>query len=253
MPSHRTTGQVTGITTRGTRSTRNTFTNTIRTGTVLRAASGLLATAVLALPASSGFSREADGTSAVEPFAGVSPPGAIGARGRLQPGSCPAGPPRSESHLPDFFQPVDIRGSTGMKIAIETADGWTALEPGPLRMGLVVGRAYRLRITGVGVDEGRELFPSVRVLAKLAVPPGMAWRFPVEIVIDEADLYAALEGSLVRRVVYAACDPEQPDLLPSSWFDVRPGDDAYAVASTLGDPVAELIMGNRLPAPGSLP
>jgi hypothetical protein len=253
MTLHRTTGHTTGATTRGARSNRNTFTHTIRTGTVLRAASGLLATAVLALPASSGFSREAVGTSAVEPFAGTSPPGAIGARGRLQPGSCPDGYPRSEAALPDFIQPVDIRGPAGMRIAIETADGWTSLKPGPLRMGLVVGRAYRLRITGVGIDEGSELFPSVRVLAKLAAPPGMAWRFPVEIVIDEADLSMALEGSLVRRVVYAACDPEQPDLLPSSWFDVRPGDDAYAVASTLGDPVAELIIGNRVPAPGSMP
>lgn len=220
---------------------------------MLRAASGLLATAILALPASSGFSREAVGTSAAEPFAGNSRPGAIGARGRLQPGFCPEGPPRSAAPLPSFMQPVDLRGPAGMRIAIETADGWTPLEPGPLRMGLVVGRAYRLRITGVGMDAGRELFPSVRVLAKLAVPPGMAWRFPVEIVIDEADLSAALEGSLVRRIVYAACDPSQPDLLPSSWFDVRPGDDAYTVASTLGDPVAELIIGNRLPAPGSLP
>ena len=253
MTLHRTTGHTTGATTRGARSNRNTFTHTIRTGTVLRAASGLLATAVLALPASSGFSREAVGTSAVEPFAGTSPPGAIGARGRLQHGSCPEGYPRSEAALPDFIQPVDIRGPAGMRIAIETADGWTSLKTGPLRMGLVVGRPYRLRITGVGIDEGRELFPSVRVLAKLAVPPGMAWRFPVEIVIDEADLSMALEGSLVRRVVYAACDPEQPDLLPSSWFDVRPGDDAYAVASTLGDPVAELIIGNRVPAPGSMP
>jgi hypothetical protein len=253
MPPHRTTGYVTGATTRGARSTRTTFKQTMRTGTVLRAASGLLATAVLALAASTGFSREAVGTSAVEPFAGASPPGAIGARGRLQSGSCPDGTPRSESPLPDFIQPVDIRGPAGMRIAIETADGWTRLQPAPLRMGLVVGRAYRLRIGGVGGDEGRELFPTVRVLAKLDSPPGMSWRFPVEIVIDEADLSMALEGSLVRRIVYSACDPEQPDLLPSSWFDVRPGDDAYAVASTLGDPVAEVIIGDRVPAPGSVP
>ncbi len=252
MLPHRTTGQSTGITTRGPTSTGTIDTHFIRTGTVLRAACGLLATAVLALTASSGHARETVGASAVG-IAGFSPPGAIGARGSLQPGPGSDGIPRSAASLPPFMQPVDIRGPADMQIAIETADGWTKLEPGPLRMGLVVGRAYRLRITGVGADEGRELFPSVRVLAKLAVPPGMAWRFPVEIVIDEADLSAALEGSLVRRVVYAACDPEQPDLLPSSWFDVRPGDDAYTVASTLGDPVAELIIGNRLPAPGSLP
>jgi hypothetical protein len=40
--------------------------------------------------------------------------------------------------------------------------------------------------------------------------------------------------------------------VPAGWFDVKPGDDAFEVAGTLGDPVAELIIGNRLPALGSL-
>lgn len=214
---------------------------------MLRVASGLLATAVLALAASTGHSREDVGTNAVDSFAGFSPPGAIGARERLQPGPCP------EGSLPESIQPVDIRGPEGMRIAIETASGWSPLRPAPLRMGLVVGHSYRLRVTGVALQEERELFPTVRLLAKLAAPPGMAWRFPVEIVIDESDLTAAAEGAHVRRIVYAACDSDQPDLLPSSWFDVRPGDDGLEVAATLGEPVAELIIGNRVPSPGVVP
>lgn len=252
MPPHRTTGTTTGATTRELTSNRRIVTHFIRTGTVLRAACGLLATAVLALTVSSGHAHETVGASAVD-IAGVSPPGAIGARGGLQPGPGSDGMPRSAAPLPPFMQPVDIRGPAGMRIAIETAAGWTPLRPAPLRMGLVVGQSYRLRITGSGIDEGRELFPTVRVLAKLATPPGMAWRFPIEIVIDEADLEAAFAGTLVRRVVYSACDPDQPDVLPSSWFDVKPGDDAFAVASTLGDPVAEVIVGNRLPTTEGLP
>jgi hypothetical protein len=114
-------------------------------------------------------------------------------------------------------------------------------------MGLVVGRAYRLRITGIPGSEGREVFPSIRVLAKLASPPGTAWRFPVEVVIDEDDLARALAGSHVRRVVYTACDPQVADINPRGWFDVRPGDDSLAVAATLGDPVAEVVLGNRVP------
>ncbi len=81
----------------------------------------------------------------------------------------------------------------------------------------------------------------------------MDWRFPVEVAIDEDDLSAALAGSLVRRVVYVACEPEEPSLVPGGWFDVKPGDDAFEVACTLGDPVAEIVIGNRLPAPGSVP
>ena len=245
MKPHRTTGHEPGTTWRDSR--RSISKNTIRTGTVLRVVSGLLATTVLALTASTGFPGEDVETNAVDTFAGFSQPGAIGARERPQLGPCP------EGSLPDFIQPVDIRGPDGLEIAIETASGWSPLRPAPLRMGLVVGQAYRLRVTGSGLDEGRELFPTVRLLAKLAAPPGMAWRFPVEIVIDQADLAAAFAGAHVRRIVYASCESDRPDLLPSSWFDVRPGDDAYQVASTLGDPVAELIVGNRVPAPGVVP
>jgi hypothetical protein len=155
--------------------------------------------------------------------------------------------------LPLHVQPVEIRGPAGTLIAIETAEGWSPLVPGPLRIGLVVGQPYRLRIGGVKGREGDELFPSVRILARMATPAGMDWRFPVEVVIDEDDLDAAFAGSLVRRVVYVACEPEEPDLVPNGWFDVKPGDDAFEVARTLGDPVAELVIGNRLPAPGSVP
>jgi len=127
------------------------------------------------------------------------------------------------------------------------------LRPGPLRMGLVVGQPYRLRIGGIPGRDGEELFPSVRVLAKLAAPPGMSWRFPVEIVIDEDDLESAATGGHVRRIVYASCESEQPDPVPAGWFDVKPGDDALEVARTLGDPVAEVVIGNRQPTPGALP
>jgi len=91
------------------------------------------------------------------------------------------------------------------------------------------------------------------VLAKLATPAGMAWRFPVEVVIDQDDLDSAATGGHVRRVVYASCESEQPDPVPAGWFDVKPGDDALDVASTLGDPVAELVIGNRMPSPGFVP
>jgi hypothetical protein len=155
--------------------------------------------------------------------------------------------------LPDRVQPVEIRGPEGLLMAIETAEGWSMLRPGPLRIGLVVGQPYRLRIGGIPGRDGEELFPSVRVLAKLAAPPGMAWRFPVEIVIDEDDLESAATGGHVRRIVYASCESEQPDPVPAGWFDVKPGDDALEVARTLGDPVAEVVIGNRQPTPGTLP
>ena len=218
-----------------------------RTGTVLRLALGPLATAVLIVASSAGFSRQAAAANPAGTFASTSLTGAIGAPGWLQHGPCP------ETLLPDRVQPGEIRGPEGLLMAIETAEGWSMLRPGPLRIGLVVGQPYRLRIGGIPGRDGEELFPSVRVLAKLAAPPGMAWRFPVEIVIDEDDLESAATGGHVRRIVYASCESEQPDPVPAGWFDVKPGDDALEVARTLGDPVAEVVIGNRQPTPETLP
>ncbi|MFM7109447.1 MAG: hypothetical protein ACKOZU_12775 [Planctomycetaceae bacterium] len=151
------------------------------------------------------------------------------------------------------MQPVEIRGPEGALLAIETAEGWSPLRPGPLRVGLVVGQAYRLRVGGLAHREGLELFPSIRPLARLDVPPGMAWRFPVEVVIDDDDLRAAADGAHVRRIVYLACESDRPDVVPAGWFDVRPGDDALDVARTLGEPVAEVVIGDRLPSADALP
>lgn len=218
-----------------------------RTGTVLRLARGLLATAVLVSASWMGSTHQAAAANAVGTLANTSMPGAIGAPGRPQPGPCP------ETVLPDHVQPVEIRGPDGLLLAVETAEGWSPFRPGPLRIGLTVGQPYRLRVGGLPGREGEELFPSIRVLARLATPAGMAWRFPVEVVIDRDDLDTAATGAHVRRVVYASCESETPDPVPGGWFDVKPGHDALEVAGMLGDPVAEVVLGDRLPAPGSLP
>ena len=216
----------------------------IRTGTVLRVVCRPLVIAAHALATSSGFAREGVESRTAEGFTSLSGPGAIGVSQPLQPG------PRPESMLPLHVQPVQVAGPAGMKLAVETASGWTPLQSAPLRMGLVIGRPYRLRVTGIPGREGEEVYPSLRLLAKLATPPGMAWRFPVEVVIEQDDLEKALAGSLVRRAVYVSCEADAP---PAAWFDVLPGDDCLDVASTLGDPVAEVVIGNRVPAPGALP
>lgn len=218
-----------------------------RTGTALSAAGWLPATAALLVTSLAGLPRGAAAVRAAEPFAADAGPGAIGFQLRPQPG------PRPESMLPDAFQPVEIRGPAGMVASIETAAGWSPLRPAPLRLALAVGQPYRLKIGGIPGRDGEEFFPSVRVLAKLDTPPGTAWRFPVDVPIDEEDVAAAAAGSHVRRVVYSACDTDSPDVVPGGWFDVKPGDDALEVARTLGDPVAEIILGNRLPARELLP
>ena len=229
------------------RRSRRQLEHLFRTGTALPAGGWLPATAALLVTVFAGIPRGAETVRAEDPFAAVAGPGAIGFQLRPQPG------PRPESVLPDSLQPVEIRGPAGMLASIETAAGWSPLRPAPLRLALVVGEPYRLKIGGIPGHDGEEFYPSVRVLAKLATPPGTAWRFPVDVPIDAEDVAAAAAGSHVRRVVYSACDTDSPDVIPGGWFDVKPGDDALEVARTLGDPVAEIIMGNRLPAREALP
>jgi hypothetical protein len=135
-------------------------------------------------------------------------------------------------------------------LSVETAAGWSPPRPAPLRTGLVVGHSYRLRLTGIPGHEGEELYPSLRPLATLAGPPGVSWRFPVEVVIEQDDLEKAMAGAMVRRAVYVSCEPDAPQ---AAWFDAQPGVDCLDLAASLGDPVAEIVIGNRAPAPGILP
>jgi hypothetical protein len=225
-----------------TRWSRSDTPHLFRTGTALLNPCWQPAITLLVLAALAGIPCPAATPERLERIAVHAEPGAIGAMHGSQLG------PRPESVCPDFVQPVEIRGPEGMLVSIETAAGWSPLRPAPYRMGLVVGEAYRIRVGGIERSEGREVFPSLRVLAKLATPAGQAWRFPIEVTIDPDDLRLALEGAHVRRVVYSACDAEQPDILPAAWFDVKPGHDALAVAGTLGDPVAEIVIGNRVPS-----
>jgi hypothetical protein len=116
-----------------------------------------------------------------------------------------------------------------------------------------VGSTYRVRLGGVPGYEGLEVYPTIRILARLATPPGMDHRFPVDLVIDENDFVQALDGAHVERIVYMACDPDVADISAANSFDVRPCDDPREIAATLGAPVAEIVLGNRLPAPGVVP
>jgi hypothetical protein len=219
----------------------------VRSGTVLRVVRGLLATIGFIGFASTLQGDDAGTMERIDSHASVLMPGAIGAHGHPQAGPFP------EASLAAALQPVSIQGPKGMTVSVETFAGWSPPADAPFRTSLLVGSTYRLRLSGIRGYEGLEVYPTVRILARLATPPGMDRRFPVELVLDENDLVMALEGAHVERVVYMDCDPNTADISAANWFDVRPCDDPRDVAATLGAPVAEIILGNRLPAPGVVP
>lgn len=173
-------------------------------------------------------------------FDGTTSPGAIGSW-RLQRG----GP------LPGYFQPVEIRGPAGSRIA-PAIDGSFA-EPGlmPARFGLLIGSVYRFRVTDIPLAAGQEVFPTVELIDRTYPPPALAWKCPIVIELTEDDLRIARSGRFVTKAIYVedpktalpieTADREQP------WFDVAPGGNPLLTADALGRPVAMLRLGGRQP------
>jgi hypothetical protein len=170
---------------------------------------------------------------------GTAPPGAIGSW-QLRRG----GP------LPGHFQPVEIKAPPGASISLAVDGQFEPPTTTPVTAGLLIGSVYRLRITGIPLHEGQELFPTIEVIDRTYTPIHYIWRFPIPIELTQEDLQYALAGRFVTRVIYLE-DPQRP--IPASdagsqfSFDVAPGDNALQVADSFGRPVAILRLGGRLP------
>jgi hypothetical protein len=171
---------------------------------------------------------------------GIMPPGAIGNQ-QLQRG----GP------LPGYFQPVEIRAPGGALISTAGDGGFDDPQPAPLVAGLLIGSVYRLRISGIPLQEGMEVYPTIEVIDRLYPPPGQEYRFPIMIELTQEELEMALDCRFVTRVVYL----EDPDAaLPvaeradeQSYFEAGDGENPLDVADSLGRPVAIVRMGGRVP------
>ncbi|NIP85789.1 MAG: hypothetical protein GTO03_09605, partial [Planctomycetales bacterium] len=49
----------------------------------------------------------------------------------------------------------------------------------PRTVGLLIGQVYRFQVTGIPLQEGREVFPSLEVIDRLYPPPGREAEFPI--------------------------------------------------------------------------
>ncbi len=174
---------------------------------------------------------------------GVMPPGAIG-RQQLQRG----GP------LPGYFQPVEIKAPAGASISLVVDNQFDQPQGNSRRAGFLIGAVYRLRVTGIRLAEGIEVFPTIEVIDRLYTPPGQERRFPIPIQLTEEDLKLAADGKFITRVIYLedprSALPARTDQQLQNWFEALPGQDPLAVADGLGRPVAVLRLGGRLPEQG---
>lgn len=172
---------------------------------------------------------------------GNMPPGAIGG-GQLQRG----GP------LPGFHQPVAIKTPAGVRVSLAAGGAFEPSQASPRRAGMLIGQVYRMRVTGIPMRPGVEVYPTVEVIDRLYAPVGQELRFPIPIELTLADLNLAADGKYVTRVVYVE-DPRRALPIatnkekPIDWFEAGRGQDPLFVADTLGRPVAIIRMGARLP------
>jgi hypothetical protein len=124
-------------------------------------------------------------------------------------------------------------------------------QPLPLRVGMLIGQVYRLRVMNIPLNLGAEVFPTIEVIDRLYTPQDQSRRFPIPIELTREDLVLALEGKFVTRVIYLEDPrnalPVREDPQTQHWFEVGPGRDPLAEADALGRPVAILRLGARVP------
>ncbi|MEA1951177.1 MAG: hypothetical protein U9N87_07320 [Planctomycetota bacterium] len=171
---------------------------------------------------------------------GVAPPGAIGSQ-QLQRG----GP------LLGCFQAVEIRAPKGAMVSTAAEGSFESPRPAPLRVGMLVGPIYRVRVMNIPLAPGVEVFPTIELVDRIYAPRGQELRFAIPVELTSEELQLAAAGKFVTRVIYVedphAAVPVAQEEKHQDWFDVGPGKDPYAVARNLGRPVAILRMGGRLP------
>lgn len=171
--------------------------------------------------------------------AGVMSPGAIG-RGQLKRG----GP------LYGYVQPVEIKAPKGALISLAQDGQFDEGAASPRLVGMFVSPVYRLKVTGIALHEGQEVFPTIEVIDRLYPPMGKETRFPIPIELTQEELEMAIAGKFVTRVIYLE---DTHTALPHGeaggqlWHELRASDDALAEADKLGRPVAIMRMGGRLP------
>ena len=95
------------------------------------------------------------------------PPGTIGAAQLMRGGP-----------LPGYFQPVAITGPQETQIAMATDGLYEPPQSGPLRVAMLVGKVYRLKVTNIPFRVGQEVFPSVEIISRLYPPPGSEAKYP---------------------------------------------------------------------------
>lgn len=153
---------------------------------------------------------------------------------------------------PNYFQPVRVSlPQAGTVTFYESQERPVSLEA-PAQAGLIVGRSYRLKVSGLEDFPGVDFFPSIELIDRLHPPAGREEDFPVTFEFTSEEFEWAAKGRLVTKVVYL----EQPQRVPTALLErtpriitLEPSRNVLAEADSLGRPVAIVRLGGRMPDP----
>ena len=175
-------------------------------------------------------------------------------RGDMPPGVAAQIFQMNDRSLIGHVQPVQIVTPVDTVIEIGDAQGvFFGARAKQMSVAMAMGRVYRFKLSNLPIAgaEGKELYPSIEVLGKLNPPAGLENEFPIQVVLTRSDINLALNGQMVTRIIYLE-DPRGPlphrhqeSAQPS--FDVTSGQDPLRAAEKLGQPMAILRLGSRVP------
>lgn len=124
----------------------------------------------------------------------------------------------------------------------------------PAQLSLLVGFAYRCKISDMPEYPGVELYPTIEILDRLHPPQGLADQYPIPFELTADEIAIAVQDRLVTKVIYL----EQPNLAPPvsqtsavRTEDLPPTDNLLQAADYRGRPMAILRVGGRIPDPHS--
>ena len=154
--------------------------------------------------------------------------------------------------VPNSFQPVRITLPGEGNVTFYEAWDRPVELAAPAQAGLMVGRMYRLKISGLEDFRGVDFFPSIELIDRLHPPTGREEDFPIDCEFTTDELEWAEKGRLVTKVIYL----EQPDRVPTMLLEhsprvitIEPSRNVLAEADHLGRPMAIVRLGGRTPDP----
>ncbi len=110
----------------------------------------------------------------------------------MPPGTVAAAQAYRRPQVQGYFQPIQVSGPAGLHVALAQDGQFLPLLEAPVRAGMMVGRVYRIKVSGIPGFEGEELFPSIEIIDRpVCSTPDANIAFPIPIVLDEEDLRAA--------------------------------------------------------------